>query len=212
MTWIQQKFISCLCNSSEQVFRSAGSFFTCTDSGTKVPSILRLLCGLAIICIQPVEQRMEEEFLFFKRLRPEVVNIMSIHQVTGYDAVTMEEGKNWLCRQVVVVSATTTSIQDLLFSLCFLNSGKYKYSQHSELKVRSDLMAVNTFSYYFLLTIAPQVCSMIISLWKVFSHCVPQSKKRKRKHWGKHTQNTIYSQIIHMISSSDSLSVIRTKS
>ena len=79
-------------------------------------------------------------------------------------------------------------------------------------KIRSDLMAMNTFSYYFLLTIAPQVCSMIISLWKVFSHCVPQSKKRKRKHWGKHTQNTIYSQIIHMISSSDSLSVIRTKS
>ena len=115
MAWIQQKFISCLCNSSEQVFRSAGSFSTRTDSGTKVPSILRLLCGLAIICIQPVEQRMEEEFLFFKRLHPEVVNIMPIHQVTGYDAITMEEGKNWLCRQVVVVSATTISIQDLLF-------------------------------------------------------------------------------------------------
>lgn len=215
MAWIQQKFISCLYNSSEQVFRSAGSFSTRTDSGTKVPSILGLLCGLVIICIQPVEQRMEEEFLFSKRLHPEVANIMSIHQVTDYDAVTMEEGKNWLCRQVVVVPATTTSIQDLfivLASLCFLNRWQIQVFTTFWVKIRSDLLAMNTFSYYFLLAIAPQACSMIISLWKVFSHCVPQSKKRKRKRWGKHTQNTTYSQIIHMISSRDSLSVIRTKS
>lgn len=45
------------------------------------------------ICIQPVEQRMEEEFLFFKWLYPEVANITSIHQVTDYNAVTIEEGK-----------------------------------------------------------------------------------------------------------------------
>lgn len=49
------------------MFRSAGSLSLCIDSGTKVPSLLWLPYGLVIICIQPGEQRMEEEWLFTKK-------------------------------------------------------------------------------------------------------------------------------------------------
>lgn len=106
------------------MFGLAGS----PDSGIEVPSILWLHYGLIIICIQPVKNGIEEEFLFSKSPSLEVAHITSIHQGTDYTAITKEGRKNKWCKQPVV-SATTTQIQSLLqfsFRCAFWICGNYK--------------------------------------------------------------------------------------